>query len=107
MIDRGFDTLVLTPRNSGGSSTGFNSVKDLERVFPHAKVVFHEIYLLSDIMENRVSPDWSRRNLIINNTSGNMLTIHGASDLSVVFGPINFFEPLSVGTPTVVVSIRN
>jgi hypothetical protein len=43
------------------------------------------------------------RRWIYNNKTGNMPQIHGIADLAVVFGPINFFEPLNMGTKTLLV----
>lgn len=38
--------------------------------------------------------------VILNDTVGRMIELHAVSDIAVVAGPVNFFEPLSVQTPT-------
>ncbi len=57
-----------------------------------------KIFSLSDVTESSVQES---RRWIYNNTSGLLPQIHAAADLSVVVGVVNFFEPLSVKTPTV------
>jgi hypothetical protein len=51
----------------------------------------------------KLSPGQSKPVLIYNNSKGKMPFLHAVADLSVVRGPINFFEPLSVGVPTIVI----
>ncbi len=55
---------------------------------------------------DKVSPGQNKPLLIYNNSVGKMPFLHAVADLSVVRGPINFFEPLSVGVPTLVVHNR-
>lgn len=45
--------------------------------------------------------------IVVNATHGLLAHIHKAADLAVVIGPINFFEPLAVGTPTLIYKKAN
>jgi hypothetical protein len=40
--------------------------------------------------------------IILNNTTGQMSMIHAMSEAAIVIGPINWFEPLVVNTPTII-----
>lgn len=44
----------------------------------------------------------SDKTLIINSTTGRMAEMHSAADMAVVVGPVNFFEPISLGVPTLI-----
>ncbi len=66
----------------------------------HAGVSQSDIaYLSQDIATTKLAD----AKIIANDTRGIMPILHRASDLSVVVGPVNFFEPLSIGTPTIIV----
>lgn len=45
--------------------------------------------------------------VIFNDTTGLMNPIHRLSDLTIVLGPINFFESINLSTPTIVVASDN
>lgn len=45
--------------------------------------------------------------LVMNDTVGKMIDIYAAADLAVIVGPVNFIEPLRVGTPTLLFEKRN
>lgn len=62
---------------------------------------FKQVELLSHIGK-RKPQKMKTPTLVINDTTGKMPYLHAASDLAIVVGPINFFEPLHVGTRTVV-----
>lgn len=59
-------------------------------------------YALTDIISSK-NINLEAHTLVDNNTVGNMLKIQAAADLAVVVGPINFIEPLRVGTPTLLI----
>lgn len=67
----------------------------------HSGVTWNTTAELSEIMTNKSSFDG--QTIIVNDTQGKMKSIYAAADLAVVVGPINFFEPLTVGTPTLLV----
>lgn len=57
-----------------------------------------QLQTLSDLTNEAVLPGNTR--WIYNDQTGNMPQIHGIADLTVVFGPVNFFESLNMGTRT-------
>jgi len=56
---------------------------------------------LTDLKQGEIAT-LARPIIIFNDTTGKVPVLHAAADLSVVKGPINPFEGLTVGTPTVV-----
>lgn len=94
-------------------------LNDLLATYPKAVLVvslgngFHERPVLRRILRSRfpgldsyllskTSSDLSHSApfVVFNDTVGNLPAVHAISDLAVVVGPINFFEPLNVGTQT-------
>gem|GEM_PF-6634439 len=102
LLNRNFKTVIITARNSGGTSAPV-SMAELIETHPGLGHLFDKIVYLSQVKDpNEI--DSNRRTLIINDTQGQMMKIHSASDLALIVGPINFFEPLFVGTPTILFS---
>lgn len=78
-----FDSLPEQPLSAGRALDDFNSIE------------WHETQQVgAQAIENKT--------IIVNSTFGMLPYVHKAADLAVVIGPINFFEPLAVGTPTLI-----
>jgi hypothetical protein len=62
----------------------------------------HDIVNLSELVSFRKHPD--RSVLVFNDVAGKVPYVANISDLVIVNGPINFFEPLTSGAKTVIIS---
>lgn len=61
-------------------------------------------YTITSINSSTTFPlklDPAKKYLIKNNTVGKMHDLYAASDVAIVRGPVNFFEPLHAGTPVI------
>ncbi len=61
------------------------------------------IFTLSDVSQSQIQQALAKgeKVFIINDTRGRMPLIHAVADVTIVRGPINPFESLNAGTPTV------
>ena len=107
---QGIDVVIL-------SSSNIITPTHIKRVFPNFLNPIEPVLYMSSLLE---TPSWSQKRkptpkssrqkvqlekgkkyLILNDTVGRLPEIHALSDLTLVVGPINFFEPLYMGTPTI------
>ncbi len=75
------------------------SEKDLS-FLKFAKKYFDDILFLSETHENDFNKKRKKPLLILNDVKGKVPYLYALSNLAIVHGPINIFEPLSVNTPT-------
>ena len=107
---QGMDVVIL-------SSSSRITPTHINRVFPDFLNPIEPVLYMSSLLETpswpekrKPTPKSSRQKvqlekgekyLILNDTVGRLPEIHALSDLTLVVGPINFFEPLYMGTPTI------
>lgn len=94
-----FDVLIVSFGN-----LGFASFRSAGFIFTNVRN--WKVENLSDLTRNGHDAIPSNT-LIYNDTIGRMPYMHAAADLAVVVGPINFFEPIGVGTPTLIFEKSN
>jgi hypothetical protein len=79
----------------------------ISRIDPELRLKL-SVYFLSELKEGDIAQarKLGKRVLILNDTVGHMPAIHSSSDIVVIRGPINMFEPLNAGRPVVVVHTK-
>ncbi len=88
-----FDIVVVT---FGNHVRGGYSYSGIARALDGFKSIeWHE---KQDIGSSAID----NKTILANGTYGLLPYVHKAADLAVVIGPVNFFEPLAVGTPTLI-----
>jgi hypothetical protein len=84
--------LILSPK----TQTNIDLILSNQEILTHFQVL-----KLSDLVNGLTFyRENQKRLLIYNDLRGRMPALYAASDLAIVLGPLNIFEPLNAGTPT-------
>ncbi|MEM7646413.1 MAG: hypothetical protein AAF203_05850 [Pseudomonadota bacterium] len=94
-----FDTLIISFGNLIEAGPPLSRIESLARAGDFASF-FRSMGELKGKSAIDLASD-NEPKLVFNNTRGLMLPLYSLSDLAFVVGPIDFFQPITVGIPTV------
>ncbi len=92
-----FDVVILSKSGFEGGDLEIQPDAWLPYGYPIELRTIQPLSFLSHLSRKRTA-------FVLNRTFGEMLNLHRAADLSIIRGPINFFEPLNAGTPTLLIN---